>query len=131
MRLEKLEGFERIYQAECFPSDVEAMFGKNKGEQKRYLYWLRTWLKVLDTQGMNALYLQQFEHLQNTDNPHLYAIRHPRSKINERYIYAYADGEAAILLTAFMEKSKDDYKPAILRATRIYSELEDNENDNQ
>lgn len=129
MKIEKLEGFKRIYQAECFPGDVETLFGKNKGERKRYLSWLYTWLTILDEQGMDALALLQFEHLQDTDNPHLYAIRHPRSQINERYIYVYADGEAAILLTAFMEKSKEDYKPAIARATRIFSELAENEED--
>ena len=37
MKIEKVGGFHRIFQAECFPGDVEALFGKNKGERKRYL----------------------------------------------------------------------------------------------
>jgi len=127
MKLEKVAGFDRIYQAESFPDDIDAMFGKNKGERKRYMQWLYTWLTVLDSQGQNAVTLQQFEYLLDTDGPRLYAIRHPHSQINERYIYVYADDDAAVLLTAFMEKSSDDYKAAIVRAKRIYSELEEND----
>jgi len=61
--IQKVTGFERIYQAECFPDEVMAMFGKNSGEMKRYLKWLYTWLSVLDSEGMNALNLEQFEHI--------------------------------------------------------------------
>jgi len=130
MKIEKISGFHRIYQAKSFPNDVEDLFGKNKGERKRYLLWLYTWLTVLDQQGQNALTLQQFEHLQDTKNPHLYALRHPHSQINERYIYVYVDNEAVILLTAFKEKDTNDYKAAISCAQRIYSELEENDNGN-
>jgi len=85
--IQKLTGFERIYQAECFPDEVEKMFEKNTGEKRRYLKWLLTKLSVLDNKGMSALNLEQFEHLKGTNNPNLYAIRHSHSKINERYIY--------------------------------------------
>jgi hypothetical protein len=100
------------------------MFGKNTGEKKRYLRWLHTWLPVLDTLGMAALTLQQFEYLKNTDSPRLYAIRHPHSQINERYIYVFVDEGITILLTAFKEKNTSDYEAAIARASRIYLELE-------
>lgn len=123
--IQKLAGFNRIYQADCFESEVNAMFGKSSGEKKRYLKWLYTWLSVLDKEGMAALNLEQFEHLKDTDNPNLYAIRHPHSQINERYIYVYADGESTILLTAFKEKDTRDYRSAIARAERIFTELED------
>jgi hypothetical protein len=123
MQIEKLAGFNRIYQAECFPNEFLSMVGKNRGEGRRYLQWLYTWLKVLDEYGMSALALQQFEHLQGTENPHLYAIRHPRSQINERYLYLYADDETVVLLTAFKEKDAADYNSAILRANNIYARL--------
>lgn len=126
MKLQKLVGFHRIYQAECFQDEFEAMMGKNKGEGKRYLKWLYGWLTVLDEKGMDALNLEQFEQLQNTKSPVLYAIRHPHSRINERYIYVYVDGESVVLLTAFKEKSAADYKSSISRATRIFSESEGN-----
>jgi len=122
--IQKLKGFERIYQAACFPDEVKSMFGKNIGEINRYMKWLFTWLSVLDSEGMGALTLEQFEHLKGTSNPNLYAIRHPHSKINERYIYIYADNESAVLLTAFKEKSAKDYKLAILRAENIIKQLE-------
>ena len=125
LEIQKLVGFNHIYQAECFPDEVKAMFGKNTGDMRRYLKWLYTWLSVLDNEGMDALNLEQFEHLKSTDNPNLYAIRHPHSMINERYIYVYADGENVILLTAFKEKNKSDYQSAIKRAENIYTQLED------
>ena len=123
--IQKLSGFNRIYQAECFPDDVKSMFGKSTGEMDRYMKWLYTWLSVLDSDGMSALHLEQFEHLKGTSNPNLYAIRHPHSQINERYIYIYADDESVILLTAFKEKNVRDYQSAITRAEYIFSELED------
>ena len=101
------------------------MFGKNTGEMDRYLKWLYTWLSVLDHEGMNALNLEQFEHLKGTTDPSLYAIRHPHSQINERYLYFYTDDESTILLTAFKEKNTSDYQSAIARAERIIEELED------
>ena len=129
MKVEKVGGFQRVYQAESFPDDVEDMFKKNKGQRKRYLLWLYTWLTVLDDQGRDALVLQQFEYLKNTKNPQLYALRHPHSQINERYVFVYVDGEAAILLTAFMEKDTNDYATAIARAKRIILELEEDDNE--
>ena len=125
LNIQKLAGFNRIYQAECFPDEVNSIFGKSSGKKARYLKWLYTWLSILDNDGMGALNLEQFEHLKGTDNPGLYAIRHPHSQINERYIYVYADEESIILLTAFKEKSVVDYQSAITRAERIFSELED------
>jgi hypothetical protein len=122
--IQKLIGFNRIYQAECFPDEVDKMFGKSTGDKKRYLKWLYTWLSILDSDGMSVMNLEQFEQLKGTSNPNLYAIRHPRSQINERYIYIYADEESAILLTAFKEKDAADYQSAITRAEHIIAELE-------
>ena len=70
------------------------------------------------------IFMQEFEHLKQTENPHLYAIRHPRSQLNERYLYVYEDGEKSVLLTAFSEKNPIDYKRAIERATNIYEQIE-------
>ena len=125
MDIQKLAGFNRIYQAKCFPDEVNSMFGKSTGEKKRYIKWLYIWLSVLDSDGMGALNLEQFEHLKGTNNPNLYAIRHPHSKINERYIFVFANEESTILLSAFKEKNAFDYQSAIKRAERIYKELEE------
>ena len=125
MEIQKVVGYNRIYQAECFPDEVKALFGKNKGEMRRYLKWLYAWLHILDTEGLDALNYEQFEHLKGTENPHLYAIRHPHSIINERYLYIYMDDEATVLLTAFMEKDSKDYSAAIKRAQIIHTKLEE------
>ena len=123
MRIEKIGGFQRIYQTNSFINDINDMFKKNKKQRKQYLLWLYAWLTILDDMGITALTLQQFEYLKNTNNPRLYALRHPHSKINERYIFVYVENETVILLTAFKEKDADDYKNAILRAKRVFSEL--------
>jgi hypothetical protein len=39
--------------------------------------------------------------------------------------------DAAILLTAFKEKDKDDYKVAIAHARKIFFELEESDNGNK
>jgi len=124
LKKQKLARFNRIYQAECFPDDVVKMFGKSTSDKKRYINWLDARLLMLDIKGMNALGLEQFEHLKGTNNPKLYAIRHPHSNINERYIFIFSFGESTILLTAFKKKSVSDYKLAIRRAECIYRELE-------
>ena len=125
MEIQKLVGYNRIYQAECFPDEVKTMFGKNTGEMRRYFKWLYAWLHILDAEGLNALNYEQFEQLKGTEKPYLYAIRHPHSVINERYLYIYMGNESTVLLTAFMEKDKKDYSAAIKRAQNIYAELEE------
>ena len=129
MEIQKLAGFKRIFQAECFPDDVKSMFGKSAGQMNRYLKWLYTWLTVLDNEGKAALNLEQFEQLRDTENPFIYAIRHPHSQINERYIYIYTDDESTVLLTAFKEKGTNDYASAIARARFIFSQLEGDRNE--
>jgi len=56
LEIQKLVGFNRIYQAECFPDEVKAMFGKNTGDMRRYLKWLYTWLSILDYTRSKYLY---------------------------------------------------------------------------
>jgi len=125
LKTQKLAKFIRIYQAECFPGEVNKMLGKNTGDKVRYLNWLNDQLLILDKMGMFALNLEQFEHLKGTKNPKLYAIRHPHSKINERYLFLFSFGEKTILLTAFKEKNTGDYKSAVLRAENICANLEE------
>jgi len=125
LKTQKLLNFNRIYQAECFPCEVDKMFGKSTGDKNRYLRWLEDRLLFLDKRGMSVLNLEQFEHLKGTQNPKLYAIRHPRSILNERYIFVFTLGQKSILLTAFKEKSTKDYQVAIKRAESIYAELEE------
>jgi hypothetical protein len=133
VRIQKVEGYRRIYQAECFQNEFTDIFGKDKSELEKCKDWLTTWLAILDGQGTGAIRSRQFEQLKGTDAPRLYAIRHAHSKNNERYLYVYAgileDNESVVLLTAFKEKSATDYKTAISRATNIYTELEEYKED--
>jgi len=124
MKATLIYGYERVYQAEIFPKDFVSMFGKNAGETKRYISWLATMLYIIDAKGTDALRLEQFEYVQNTSDPNLYAIRHPRSKINDRYLFVYENSERTVLLTAFKEKDKRDYRKAIIRANNIYRQLD-------
>jgi hypothetical protein len=123
MKIIALEGFSRIYVAEVFTEDFEKMFKKSKGQMGRYAMWLASALSILDSAGIMALKYNQFEYLQDTDNPNLYSIRHPKSEINDRYLYVYEGGDKIILLTVFKEKSTGDYKNAIKRANNIYKSL--------
>jgi hypothetical protein len=124
MQRQLIQGFSHVYAIDKFENEFLSMFGKNKGEVKRYAIWLASMLEILDEKGMGALRYQQFEHLENTNGPTLYAIRHAHSKINDRYIYVYTNGEDSTLLTAFMEKDVSDYTHSIIRASNLYKELE-------
>ena len=83
------------------------------------------WLHILDTDGLKALNYEQFEQLKGIENPHLFAIRHPRSTIDERYIYIYMDDKTIVLLTAFLKKDAKYYSAAIKRAQNIFTMLEE------
>jgi hypothetical protein len=52
MEIIKIEEYSRIYKAEIFSDDFEKMFGKSKGEIKRYESWLSAILVVLDNEGI-------------------------------------------------------------------------------
>ena len=124
MKIIPIEDFKRIYESEVFKNDFLDLFGKSKGDIKTYKNFLLRCLNLLDKEGLNVLDLSQFEQLRDT-NPRLYAIRHPNSRINERHIFIVAcDEERFILLTSFLEKNKNDYKKAIIKAQNIYEKLE-------
>ena len=122
-KIEKIHGLKHIYKVESFNDELDSLFKKNKGARQRFESWLYLQLSILDRMGMEALKLENFEKLK-TDPP-LYAIRHPHSILNERYIYIYCDGEDVLLLSAFKEKSTSDYNPAIQRAHNLIKELEE------
>ncbi len=77
---------------------------------KRYQKKLIEDLAVLELEKEKAVDLPQFEKLAGNDR--LYCIRHPESKKNVRVIYVIEEG-AIILLTAFLEKNRGDYKRAV------------------
>ena len=123
MKLQKLIGYNRIFIAETFFEEFNALFGKDKGNRHRYHYWLMESLKVLDRLGIKALRLAAFEKLEGVYDPPMYAIRHARSAINERHIYVYAEDENVVLLASFFEKKTSDYERAIEHAANVYQKL--------
>lgn len=126
LKYNKVSGFERVYQADCFQSDFLKLFGKSKNAVNRHWKYLYRCIRRLDQDGLHVLTEEQFEYINGTNNPKLYAIRHPHSILNERYIFFANTGRTFILLTAFKEKSgKDYYAPNIERANNIIAQLED------
>ncbi|MBQ7809698.1 MAG: type II toxin-antitoxin system RelE/ParE family toxin [Clostridia bacterium] len=116
MNIERVDGYEKICQVECFEKEFKKTTSE-KNNNCRYHKWLRTQLYVLEAQGKEALKLEGFEHLNNT-NPNLYSIRYPRSKKNPRVIYIYVDDNMVYLLHAFRETKKSDYDMAIKTAQK-------------
>ena len=111
LELLKTEGFNNIYEVEPFKKE----FQKIAKRDNRDYNWLIAKLRMLEKKGMDALKLESFEPLPNT-NPKLYSIRYPHSPLNPRVIYVYINGNEIYLLTAFKESSKktnSDYDSAI------------------
>lgn len=123
MEILRMEGYESIYELDSFQMDFEGIFKKDKGNKKRYLSWLDRRLKLLDELGKSAAETAGFEWIE--DSRHLCAIRYPHSEKNLRVIYVYADGSNVILLSAFLEKSKKDYKAAIKKCEQIIRKLKE------
>ncbi len=114
LELVKVEGFEHIYQIDRF----EKEFTDIADGDIRYKKWLIRSLEMLESMGMAALKLENFE-MVSKDDPKIYSIRYPHSKLNPRVLYIYVDRDGACLLTAFKESSKNrssDYEHAINRA---------------
>ena len=111
MNVHKLDGFNKIYEVECFQEEFEKTVSETK-PNGRYHKWLRTKLMQLDELGHLALKLRDFEPIKDTD-PRLYAIRYPRSQKNPRVVYVYIENDKICLLHTFNEKSTSDYNSAI------------------
>ena len=123
-KIEKLSGFQNIYKVSTFDEEFSSIFGRSSRQCDKQLQWLLTKLKILDSLGYQALLQENFKALKGTSDPKIYEIRHPRSKFNERVLYIYCDGNAVLLLTAFLEKSSSDFNAAIARAQNIVKSLE-------
>lgn len=81
---------------------------------KRYQGKLMSELVVLSEHKERAITLAHFEKINSVDG--LYSIRNPKTKKNLRVLYTIQEGYI-ILLTVFLEKSKNDYKKAIAIAS--------------
>lgn len=114
MDILKVDGFNNIYQVDCFQTEFLKTVKerpKKQGIKSRYQDWLVRSLAILDELGFNALSLPAFEKLNDTDR--IYSIRYTKSIKNPRVLFVFFDGRNIILLTSFLEKSKADYDKAL------------------
>jgi hypothetical protein len=121
----KTEGFDNIYEVDCFRGEFLGAVGeptKVFGRKLRYQDWLLAKLATLDELGTKALALPYFEVLKDVD-PQLCSIRYPKSRKNPRVLYIYVDSRKVVLLTAFEENKKSDYTNGIARAQQRHKQL--------
>ena len=123
----KFENFEHIYGVDRFEKEFAKMANeKMKGSPpySRFQKWLIGRLTILDRMGRDAIRLEGFEKLES-ENPALFSIRYPHSKLNPRVIYACVSDDDIILLTAFKEENaRADYRKAIRLAKSRYKLLD-------
>lgn len=127
MELERLdiEGLRDIYALSVVKKEFKKAVNEPWSEKepwKRYQKVLLQDLAILDDQKKEAIVLEQFEQLSETDR--LYSIRHPRTQKNVRVLYTITEKLEVVLLIAFLEKSASDYRRAIKSATARLNWLE-------
>ena len=127
MDVYKLDKFEHIYAVDCFDKEFSKMTNERLSDEPpypRFQKWLISRLSILDKMGKNAIKLEGFEDLAS-NNPKLFSIRYPHSKLNPRVIYACSMDSEIILLTAFKEENaKSDYSKAMKKAAKRYKTLD-------
>lgn len=117
MQVLKTEGFNNIFHVDVFEKEFCSLFGKSKGEMKRYQNWLDRSLGILDELGVQATDNKTFRKISGYED--LYEIRYPHSKLNTRALHCILldDGEV-ILLAATKEKESSDVSSAAELAAR-------------
>ena len=116
--------FPSVYEADTFEEEFLSLVNEAKTDKEpypRFQKWLITKLEKLAMLKENAIILEEFEDLHETEiiddeEYHFYSIRQ-KSKINQRIIYTIYKGEIIILLCSFKEqKGVQEYRRAIKRA---------------
>lgn len=108
-----INGLNNIYALDCFEKEFRKAVDENWKENPPFLRYQTKLLRdlaILDDQKEKAIKLPEFEKLTNEIG--LFSIRHPHSNLNLRVIYTVTKG-VVILITAFLEKSRNDYTKAI------------------
>lgn len=115
MDLIKLDGYNNIWAVDSLSGEYKKLFGKDNFSFRQAQSKLSTNLQMLDELGAEAIELQQFERVKNSDG--IYSIRHV-SQMNTRVLYTLTIDHSGriILLTCFLEKSTSDYDTATARA---------------
>lgn len=117
MEILNYTGFDKIYYLDVFEKELS----KLTKQDPKYANWLERKLEILERGATAATDGKQFEKLSNCE---LFSIRHV-SKQNERIIYYIIDeDDSVILLCAFNERNKSDYRNAISKAIQRLKILE-------
>ena len=114
----KDKDFNTIYKTSAFDSEVLKLFGKSVKSRNKFLLSLHSALMRLEVEKTPPC-TNPFEKIQATSIP-LYRIKFKDNENNVRSIFYWHSENKKILLTAFKETDRSDYKEAIDRAeTRI------------
>lgn len=112
----------RVFYVNTFEKDLKKQFAKSNAELTEYYKYLLANLTVLDeaatppTEG-------NFEKL-TLDNYNIYRLKSPSKRKNVRVLYFYLENDNIILLSAFQEKNKSDYKNNINKAVETIKNIE-------
>lgn len=122
MNVIKEKDFDTIYKTSAFDSEVLKLFGKSKPSCHKFLLSLQAALTRLEVEKTPPC-TNPFEKIQATSIP-LYRIKFKDKENNVRSIFYWHSENKKILLTAFKETAKSDYKEAIDRALSRLKEID-------
>lgn len=139
MNIKCFDNYNNIFACDLFVEEKGKLYEKNKVDQVNYGKWLDRQLRFLDTTGLRVLvdHKHAFEKLSEVKEE-IYSITYREFPGNPRILFfaKIEDGEpdTFVLLVAFKERSKGDYKRYIPVAKErrkavleILKEDEDNE----
>ena len=123
MNIYKFENFEHIFGVDRFEKEFAKMANeKMKGSPpySRFQKWLIGRLTILDRMGRDAIRLEGFEKLES-ENPALFSIRYPHSKLNPRVIYAcVSDDDIILRFLAFRRRRRIRFRDGGLLFRRFF-----------
>ena len=133
MNLVRTGDFQNIFEVDSFKKEFLDVIDEPEAKDPpfpRYQKWLIQRLEVLEEYGQKVVQLEQFEDLKQSQivkgiEYKIFSIRYPKSKLNPRVLFTFADGRVVILLCAFKEKSKSDYSRHISLAKNRIRQLFD------
>lgn len=122
MDIVKRPDFAHIYTVDVFEKELTKLFGKSDKERKAYLCELHDSLTVLDNANTPPT-TGLFEHIpyKGVD---LYRIKSKSKRKNVRVLYFWQSADYILLLSAFEEKQKGDYKTHLSVAYSRYKQLD-------
>ena len=129
MELKHYNVTDKIFYIDVVARELKKLFSNDKFNEKRYYDWLDLKLKLLDVRNLQSLLVESsrdFEKLSGQEKMPVYSLRNIKISGNIRVIFSTYDldgEEIIILLTAFKEKNKGDYKESIDRAKNRLKEV--------